>query len=739
MNLVHDDLAAMIEAVEILSPDRYVLLGEPRDAADRLAERLAEDLYERLYLRPTMRSLTRPDVLASRDLMAALSAVNAGRGHRQSGWSIRRVAEDARIVVERRGLAFWAAAVAVHVEGSIRSGEPCRVSVPGEVRRLTEGFYVALGDADDDDPAGGLIRCYWHLMSVAAVPFVAAATSQLNAAGVPFRLKVIRNPGEFHRADAGVIYVRRRHGSRAAAVIGRIHAGLASGLRPEVPLLTRRLADGLGYSEGPPTSSFGRHRCGLVAEALRESFERGEIGCEERAATMASAFLREGLDPLRPHLDPDGRELGDVRISPVRSRAATRPGLSPIEAATRIGRSICRGAYWERGRRACNWIGRSSAEFVEPGGRIVPAADALGPDLYGGSAGIALFQTHLYSMTGVDDFRRVALAGIAHSLDRFEAAPPRPPLSALSFFSGDLGSAYAARRIGALVSSPELVPRAGDTLRRVVEAAGGPHMLDVIGGNAGAIPALLELGHEPGWEYCRDLAVALGEELCRAGAGPLAEGAGEAAAKPNSFTAAGLAHGAAGIGLALYELHAATGRPEFREAARRTFDREDTLFIRERGNWVRMDHRSHPPRFEVAWCHGAAGIALARCRAAGLDFDRGEAYRAMARLAIATTLATLDRGLTSPRCDASSCHGMGGLIEIVWIAARMLDDASYRDKALSATQVLIDHYSESGDWPSGLHSGGLNPSLMLGTAGIGYTFLRLHDPDRVPSLLWIGC
>jgi lantibiotic modifying enzyme len=298
--------------------------------------------------------------------------------------------------------------------------------------------------------------------------------------------------------------------------------------------------------------------------------------------------------------------------------------------------------------------------------------------------------------------------------------------------------AYAARRIAALVGSPELIPRAGDTLRRVMEATGGPHMLDVIGGNAGAIPALLEIGREPGRESCRDLAVALGEELCRAGDGSLAEGTGEAAASLKSFAAVGLAHGASGIGLALYELHAATGRCDFREAARRTFDREDTLFIRERGNWARIDHPSDPPRFEVAWCHGAAGIALARCRAAGLDPDRGEAYRAMARLAIAATLATLERGLASPRSDASSCHGMIGLMEILGIAADALGDPSCREASRAASRILIDRHAEPGDWPSGLRCGGPNPSLMIGTAGIGYTFLRLHDPEHVPSVLWIG-
>ncbi len=41
-----------------------------------------------------------------------------------------------------------------------------------------------------------------------AAPFIAAATSILNASSVPFRLKVLRNPGEYNRADAGVLLRR---------------------------------------------------------------------------------------------------------------------------------------------------------------------------------------------------------------------------------------------------------------------------------------------------------------------------------------------------------------------------------------------------------------------------------------------------------------------------------------------------------------------------------------------------
>ncbi|HZW30379.1 MAG TPA: lanthionine synthetase LanC family protein, partial [Isosphaeraceae bacterium] len=63
------------------------------------------------------------------------------------------------------------------------------------------------------------------------------------------------------------------------------------------------------------------------------------------------------------------------------------------------------------------------------------------------------------------------------------------------------------------------------------------------------------------------------------------------------------------------------------------------------------------------------------------------------------------------------------------------DDRSYCEGARAATQSLIDRHSASADWPSGRSSGGPNPSLMIGTAGIGYTLLRLHDPGGVPSIL----
>ena len=47
-----------------------------------------------------------------------------------------------------------------------------------------------------------------------------------------------------------------------------------------------------------------------------------------------------------------------------------------------------------------------------------------------------------------------------------------------------------------------------------------------------------------------------------------------------------------------------------------------------------------------------------------------EDYLAMARVGIATTRELLASKGTSPRCDVTPCHGLGGLIEILNMPSR---------------------------------------------------------------------
>jgi lantibiotic biosynthesis protein len=198
---------------------------------------------------------------------------------------------------------------------------------------------------------------------------------------------------------------------------------------------------------------------------------------------------------------------------------------------------------------------------------------------------------------------------------------------------------------------------------------------------------------------------------------------------------AGLAYRAAGIGLALLELYGATGRVDFLEAGRGAFDHEDTLFDADQSNWADGRLASGSLIYERTWCHGAPGIALSRLRSAALDPEYAERHQHMSRISVSTTLDAIEKDLVHPRYDASVSLGLAGLGEVVLIAGQMLDDQTYHERAPELGRAMIERHSASADWPSGVTSGCPNPSFMLGLAGIGHWFLRLHDPRRVRPLL----
>jgi hypothetical protein len=789
MTVLHPDLITLADATQIISATSYRVLDQMRDLGEGTGDppgdlpppvaALANDLYDRLYIRPSEPGSPRgAGWLVHRDFLAALSAANTGRGTWDPDWTVRSIVGDGQVAVGRPELDLWAAAEHVRAAtGQLAPGDKCRLRVPKELRYLMKGYYYVFGDGEEDEIEPGRSgavepqwRYYWHLTREAAAPFIAMATSILNAHSVPFRLKVLRDPEAYGRADAGVLYVGRRHALNLGDAIARIHEAVASGLRPEVPLLTHRLGAGLGLAEAPPaSSSYGQHRCRLIARALWQSFDGGDHGRDDRLATLAATFQQNRLDPRHPYLAPGStlESIGPaIRELPLRpeirrdrdeaalataSNPAVGPSLCPLDAAVVIGRVLCRTAYWDDAGRLCNWMGRSPEE-VTGSGAILPTALALGPELYGGSAGIALFLAQLYALTGDADCRRTAAGAIARSLRHVHDRPGSLP-APLSLFVGRLGVSYAAHRVAALTGEAELQAQAAPLLDRLDQEIDRPHRLDVIGGNAGAIPALLAMSRDSADPLERDrhraLAIALGEQLCRKAIrqGTVWSWDAEGASGPGTTTTplTGMSHGAAGIAVALLELHAETGRSEFLKVARGAFAYEDSLFDSKVGNWPDLRDTEEPgtpprpPSYGRAWCHGAPGIALARLRAVTLDPEHAESHLVMARAAIVTTLAAIDENLPRPGHDASLCHGLAGLLETVLHAGRLLADRVCLDAAAAVARVLIDRHGRSCDYPSGLTSGSVNPSLMLGLAGTGYAFLRLHAAEQVPSILLVGC
>jgi HopA1 effector protein family len=340
MSAVHSDFLAVFEAVKVLSPTSYSVLDETREfppsapsdldptrpAPDpAFLSGLEGDLYSRLYTRPTPTDGP-ADFLAQRDHVGALSAANSGRGSWEPGWKVVGLEPDGRFAVSKDDVTFWVGAEGLRARDAMPApGDFCRVRVPKEIRGLMPGFYCAIGDGDEDsgDAPSPLVRFYWHLTASAAIPYMAEITGRLNRRGIPFRTKVLGDPNAYGRADAGVLYLDRRHARRLGGTLAAVHRAIAPGLRPEVPLFSRALAPGLAVAEDPGAGmSFGQHRCQLAARAVWTSFARGDSTPRQQAETCAEVVRTADLDPANPHLDSGSIDIYSFKSRAVRPRPA---------------------------------------------------------------------------------------------------------------------------------------------------------------------------------------------------------------------------------------------------------------------------------------------------------------------------------------------------------------------------------------------------------------------------------
>ena len=778
------DLREILDSVRILSPSHYQVCGlerrlaagwppsfpgagrpdglpprtgasgpaaalERRASPSDLAESLTGDLYHYLFCRRQVRPIRQITATTRREHTEGLSAANRGGGTWMPGFRVLDLDGDGDATVENGSVIFRVAARDLRLGvGKPGRGELCRVRVPREMRHLNPGYYVALGDADEapPDPRSHLIRLYWHLKPETAGTWMRLLTEGLNRRAIPFRLKAPNHPRDYRRADAGVLYLGPEPYTAARGVLAGIHRAVAGGLHPEVPRLTLALAPGLGLAEGRgDRTSFGEHRCRLIAVALAESFARGERDEALRTA-VASAFRGAGLDPLRPHLAPGSdRNYALPQAMSALPRDDRPPADSDDHAIFRraarvLGQTLCRQAYWLRDR--CNWTGTFATEHPSDPRRQRSVLRALDAGLYRGTAGVGLFLAELSAATGDDASRRTALGASRQSLASADAEPARYP--AMGFYSGRLGIAWAARRTATLTGCDELASRSRELLDGLLDDLAGERLLDLIHGNAGAILALLALHRENKSSRFLDTALTLGEEILRAAdrrgkiwSWPNRQACGFATEAP---PLTGFSHGAAGIGLALLELHDATGRPELLAAGRGAFAYEDTLFDAELGGWADVRGagdagRTPETKVASAWCHGAPGIALSRLRAMALDVEQAGRHERSARAGLSATRETIRRRMARGDADASLCHGLCGLVEVLRAGDALMPAGDFVDRVM---RRLVARHAEPGDWPSGVYRHRRNPALMLGEAGIGYTLLRLGGASKAPSVLLPG-
>jgi type 2 lantibiotic biosynthesis protein LanM len=406
-------------------------------------------------------------------------------------------------------------------------------------------------------------------------------------------------------------------------------------------------------------------QCGYIAASFATRRETQRHAANTRAAELPAP--REVTDAV-----PERRAL-----APSCGRPAESPSLQAGEllgAAERIARRIIDSATMLPGGRP-TWIAiRYSSEARRY--ELMPA----GTSLYDGDGGIALFLDAWSRASGDERAAEMARSVARALVERVEHAAADPELSRIGIGIGvGWGSVvYTLLRLG-FVADAERTALEFLTAERIAQSSTD----DVLLGTAGALLSLLAV-HD---------ATANAEVLVRAIA------CGDRLLHSDCAQNGGIAHGAAGIALAMSRLGRATAEERF------------ALFARE-GMLAALD----APR-TTGWCRGAAGIALA-------------------------SLSTRDSVDCSALMDATLaeisdvdhlCCGAAGRAAVLIAAGARLGRDDLRDAGCAALGALtgsatlrLSSDTRGFDW---------NPAFFQGLAGIGYEMLRAADRAPFPCIL----
>jgi len=462
----------------------------------------------------------------------------------------------------------------------------------------------------------------------------------------------------------------------------------------------------------------------IWSDADRFQDFRSESGLDRvrrRVAAMSEDDLEHQVWLIRLALaawtmNQRGVHEGDEKDS---RRLPTHGSATVMSCAAAMGERLHQLAFRRDGEAM--WLGM----HYRPGDESW-SVGAVGPSLFDGTGGVALFLAYLADTT--DDARHLRLAQEAartfeRQLGRVLGSKP----NALVGFSGIGGWVYVLSHLSALWDETRFAKTAAALTLQLEHALTTAVTVDVIGGAAGAIRPLLALYAQSGDEEFLRSACSCGDHIIAA-ARPQHRGVGWNS-PAGEIPLAGFAHGVAGISWALLKLYEETNAERYRRTAVAGLEYERSLFSAEAGNWHDLrfieatgDAANAP--FAPWWCSGSAGIGLARID--NLEIHNDEHTAAEITAAIRSTGA---RGFR----DHCLCHGWGTAAELMMLA----DLAGFPTKGPATWSCWADEMLgdiRKNGYVTGAPNGVEVPGLMMGIAGIGYALLRLSHPDRIPSV-----
>ncbi len=372
-----------------------------------------------------------------------------------------------------------------------------------------------------------------------------------------------------------------------------------------------------------------------------------------------------------------------------------------------------------------DWLGDAEVSQLAP----------LGPELYNGVSGIAVFLAAHAAVTRCEPSSELALAAVA-SLRKDLHSRNAAHMARFLGIGGatGLGSiVYALTVMSKCLNNNGLLADAHVAAELFADdLIAADKQLDVMGGSAGAILSLLRLYRETGAHEVLRRATKCGEHLL-----------GQHRVGPNgcrswgehgwgSHALNGMPHGAAGFAYGLAALSAVTEREDFAGAAAECIAFENSSYDAERNNWPYLGGAE--PGWACQWCHGALGIGLARIamsKLCGLESKMDCRF-------LATDIRNALEGAERrwPGHVDTLCCGTLGSIEFFYEASNACGRSDLRELASRRLLTVLETAASSGDYRWNAGERRFNLGLFRGLAGVGYTLLRLVDGSLPNVLIW---
>jgi hypothetical protein len=382
-------------------------------------------------------------------------------------------------------------------------------------------------------------------------------------------------------------------------------------------------------------------------------------------------------------------------------------------------------------------------------------------NLYNGNAGILLFLLELHQATG-----DAALWSVIEDGNRWlEHYCQEHEPSHYALYLGRASVVWYFIRLAEVTGQPLWLEKAVKLLQPVLQSQDTKlHVDDFISGRAGLIWVIARLlqalqAHMSSDYEAHEKALFsfLDQQLNLLLGGTFTQGSGVCwdrhRYRINGLC--GLSHGASGIGMVLFQLSKALQNEHFSHLARASFIYENQWFcpqngwkdlrklgytarnIKEMLHQLRSNNRDFfQPETMNAWCNGAPGIGLTRVRAyqmTGDSDDLADVHRAIAIINQRQPKMSYLVG----EDHFNLCHGDPGDAILFLEAYHLTKDETYLEVATAVADAIIQGLKTQPAFHTGLNMKLSEPdhSLMVGHAGVGYFFLRMHDFETTPSIL----